>query len=143
MYQYLYFFFNDTATTEIYTLSLHDALPIPVSLSGVMLLEYTVPKGPSYRRPPALAGCLGTVWQPHPPVAPKTYLPRARSAAEGACADASAGSAPSEIRSGRARRQARLATTPTIGARRSSRSPAGCRSRPCRRGSPESSARDR
>src|SRR6266498_77749 len=24
------FFFNDTATTEIYTLSLHDALPIPV-----------------------------------------------------------------------------------------------------------------
>src|SRR6266404_6414096 len=24
-----YFFFNDTATTEIYTLSLHDALPIP------------------------------------------------------------------------------------------------------------------
>src|SRR5260370_42648036 len=26
------FFFNDTATTEIYTLSLHDALPISVSL---------------------------------------------------------------------------------------------------------------
>src|SRR3712207_8239564 len=25
---YLFFFFNDTATTEIYTLSLHDALPI-------------------------------------------------------------------------------------------------------------------
>src|SRR5688572_32235157 len=25
---YLYFFFNATATTEIYTLSLHDALPI-------------------------------------------------------------------------------------------------------------------
>src|SRR3712207_9090866 len=25
------FFFNDTATTEIYTLSLHDALPISVS----------------------------------------------------------------------------------------------------------------
>src|SRR5258707_2538840 len=24
----IYFFFNDTATTEIYTLSLHDALPI-------------------------------------------------------------------------------------------------------------------
>jgi len=24
----LMFFFNDTATTEIYTLSLHDALPI-------------------------------------------------------------------------------------------------------------------
>src|SRR3954471_10275322 len=31
----LFFFFNDTATTEIYTLSLHDALPIcEVVLSG-------------------------------------------------------------------------------------------------------------
>src|SRR5690349_24711182 len=28
----LFFFFNDTATTEIYTLSLHDALPISPSL---------------------------------------------------------------------------------------------------------------
>src|SRR3712207_6923037 len=27
-----FFFFNDTATTEIYTLSLHDALPIFLSL---------------------------------------------------------------------------------------------------------------
>src|SRR6266404_2751206 len=27
------FFFNDTATTEIYTLSLHDALPIPYTSS--------------------------------------------------------------------------------------------------------------
>src|SRR3712207_9552248 len=27
-YDHLSFFFNDTATTEIYTLSLHDALPI-------------------------------------------------------------------------------------------------------------------
>src|SRR5215813_15499232 len=26
---FMFFFFNDTATTEIYTLSLHDALPIP------------------------------------------------------------------------------------------------------------------
>ena len=26
--RYWFFFFNDTATTEIYTLSLHDALPI-------------------------------------------------------------------------------------------------------------------
>src|SRR2546422_1344773 len=26
-----FFFFNDTATTEIYTLSLHDALPISIS----------------------------------------------------------------------------------------------------------------
>src|SRR5438477_2241601 len=30
----LFFFFNDTATTEIYTLSLHDALPISGRKSG-------------------------------------------------------------------------------------------------------------
>src|SRR3989442_11473984 len=30
------FFFNDTATTEIYTLSLHDALPISRRLRGYM-----------------------------------------------------------------------------------------------------------
>src|SRR5947209_9173702 len=29
-----FFFFNDTATTEIYTLSLHDALPISMSRSA-------------------------------------------------------------------------------------------------------------
>src|SRR5258707_13890563 len=28
---FFFFFFNDTATTEIYTLSLHDALPISVA----------------------------------------------------------------------------------------------------------------
>src|SRR5256885_14252753 len=30
----IFFFFNDTATTEIYTLSLHDALPICGHLEG-------------------------------------------------------------------------------------------------------------
>src|SRR3712207_8340233 len=30
-----FFFFNDTATTEIYTLSLHDALPILLRRHGV------------------------------------------------------------------------------------------------------------
>src|SRR2546423_6500844 len=30
-----FFFFNDTATTEIYTLSLHDALPISVQGAGL------------------------------------------------------------------------------------------------------------
>src|SRR5256885_7265886 len=30
MFFHAFFFFNDTATTEIYTLSLHDALPISV-----------------------------------------------------------------------------------------------------------------
>src|SRR2546421_7982852 len=33
------FFFNDTATTEIYTLSLHDALPIS-SVSRAQLLDH-------------------------------------------------------------------------------------------------------
>src|SRR5476651_2916893 len=41
-YYFFFFFFNDTATTEIYTLSLHDALPI---------LE-AVP-------PPVETGCFG------------------------------------------------------------------------------------
>src|SRR5258708_21422047 len=38
-----FFFFNDTATTEIYTLSLHDALPISSSLlpgSRLLLLHW-------------------------------------------------------------------------------------------------------
>src|SRR5947208_14423742 len=34
MCYFIFFFFNDTATTEIYTLSLHDALPI-FTLRGV------------------------------------------------------------------------------------------------------------
>src|SRR5438132_13650418 len=54
-----FFFFNDTATTEIYTLSLHDALPIypdeavPSFVSGAMakagkgLLEGTLQAGTS------------------------------------------------------------------------------------------------
>src|SRR2546430_13452988 len=38
----IFFFFNDTATTEIYTLSLHDALPISprrISALGVALRQ--------------------------------------------------------------------------------------------------------
>src|SRR3712207_5710919 len=31
----IFFFFNDTATTEIYTLSLHDALPISSALDPI------------------------------------------------------------------------------------------------------------
>src|SRR5438477_7010309 len=34
---YFFFFFNDTATTEIYTLSLHDALPISISFARYRL----------------------------------------------------------------------------------------------------------
>src|SRR6266511_6324767 len=33
-FEWHFFFFNDTATTEIYTLSLHDALPISPPVPG-------------------------------------------------------------------------------------------------------------
>ena len=36
------FFFNDTATTEIYTRSLHDALPIYTLLVGAFVLSATI-----------------------------------------------------------------------------------------------------
>src|SRR5262247_2726513 len=39
---YIFFFFNDTATTEIYTLSLHDALPILVVRSRCEVLKASV-----------------------------------------------------------------------------------------------------
>src|SRR5437660_9076537 len=45
----LFFFFNDTATTEIYTLSLHDALPI----SRVTIVDaYARPGGQYYKQMP-------------------------------------------------------------------------------------------
>src|SRR5215510_10445575 len=37
LHPFLFFFFNDTATTEIYTLSLHDALPILLASSSCIL----------------------------------------------------------------------------------------------------------
>src|SRR2546426_8624723 len=37
-----FFFFNDTATTEIYTLSLHDALPISCLDSAVSIVDVDV-----------------------------------------------------------------------------------------------------
>ena len=39
---YRIFFFNDTATTEIYTLSLHDALPISTTSSTASIQHITV-----------------------------------------------------------------------------------------------------
>src|SRR5687768_17795586 len=42
MCQFTFFFFYDTATTEIYTLSLHDALPIFIAIATQRLAaEYT------------------------------------------------------------------------------------------------------
>src|SRR5258708_11518599 len=38
---FIFFFFNDTATTEIYTLSLHDALPISLpAIRGDVTFEH-------------------------------------------------------------------------------------------------------
>src|SRR5271157_5948632 len=39
----VFFFFNDTATTEIYTLSLHDALPICHTSASLLIQENADP----------------------------------------------------------------------------------------------------
>src|SRR5215475_15788023 len=49
-----FFFFNDTATTEIYTLSLHDALPIATEHAPSAVSNANVIKGSG--RPPRRAG---------------------------------------------------------------------------------------
>src|SRR3712207_7280174 len=50
----MYFFFNDTATTEIYTLSLHDALPIwATCASSCWSAGATRAARPTPRRPSA------------------------------------------------------------------------------------------
>src|SRR5260370_21877867 len=54
---FVLFFFNDTATTEIYTLSLHDALPI-FSASRAALPRACWPKREIKR--PAICGCTST-----------------------------------------------------------------------------------
>src|SRR2546425_11601552 len=43
----LFFFFNDTATTEIYTLSLHDALPISKRFACTRRLVNCCPAWPT------------------------------------------------------------------------------------------------
>src|SRR2546430_17457867 len=65
----LFFFFNDTATTEIYTLSLHDALPISISSR--------VPHIHPVRRPvhrPAMALRIDKGFQQHHAV-PESFFP--------------------------------------------------------------------
>src|SRR2546426_8349867 len=54
MHFYL-FFFNDTATTEIYTLSLHDALPICGAAHALLLLVGLLAlQGPARVQQPAV-----------------------------------------------------------------------------------------
>src|SRR5688572_31595917 len=55
---FLFFFFNDTATTEIYTLSLHDALPI--SAPTTRRRPQTGPCASVGTRRPAAASGVGT-----------------------------------------------------------------------------------
>src|SRR2546421_12499888 len=47
---FTFFFFNDTATTEIYTLSLHDALPISSTPSATERRMSVTSSGRSSRR---------------------------------------------------------------------------------------------
>src|SRR3712207_7203785 len=67
---FIFFFFNDTATTEIYTLSLHDALPICLlSLRGrtapVHRHACLHDRGPPGDRgnPQPLPACLAWSWR--------------------------------------------------------------------------------
>src|SRR5256885_8312597 len=51
----IFFFFNDTATTEIYTLSLHDALPIcQRATCAMMCAAAPKPYRPSFLPSPAM-----------------------------------------------------------------------------------------
>src|SRR5258708_25056072 len=50
LFSSIFFFFNDTATTEIYTLSLHDALPI--SPTRARTPGSSTPRDQAPRRPP-------------------------------------------------------------------------------------------
>src|SRR5215203_6538567 len=51
LFYFFFFFFNDTATTEIYTLSLHDALPTSPPTSSALWLTFRYQEVPA----PALA----------------------------------------------------------------------------------------
>src|SRR2546426_1984129 len=68
---FFFFFFNDTATTEIYTLSLHDALPISTPTC------WTQRCSPGY----------GSVWERRrPPSSSRQRLCSRRRSASWACA---------------------------------------------------------
>src|SRR5438105_14329813 len=55
---FFFFFFNDTATTEIYTLSLHDALPIfrTAASTTAPTKECVIPRWKTRYSPPARGG---------------------------------------------------------------------------------------
>ena len=57
---YVCFFFNDTATTEIYTLSLHDALPISDDIYSSLREVFTV--NGTWYCPPKDFSTLGLIY---------------------------------------------------------------------------------
>src|SRR2546430_6072922 len=57
----IFFFFNDTATTEIYTLSLHVALPISATCGACTTSPATTPARAS--RSPCSDGASATRWR--------------------------------------------------------------------------------
>src|SRR2546422_5868536 len=54
----VFFFFNDTATTEIYTLSLHDALPICPPGAACAATGLSAPNRSSLSPRPPVPSCL-------------------------------------------------------------------------------------
>src|SRR2546425_6259759 len=73
---FFFFFFNDTATTEIYTLSLHDALPILSLVTSTAARRMTSADWRSVSLPHPLAARHG----PPPPATARTISsPRLRS----------------------------------------------------------------
>src|SRR5258708_20823006 len=74
-----FFFFNDTATTEIYTLSLHDALPITICISSSVRAGPGPPR--AFGRSAPVIGAIGltarpTPTPPIPPPLPPAPVPR-------------------------------------------------------------------
>src|SRR6266487_5797867 len=63
LFHCFFFFFNDTATTEIYTLSLHDALPIASTLLAMPPRPTVYPSG----------GAFATASAPSTPPAPARF----------------------------------------------------------------------
>src|SRR5256885_15612209 len=73
----IFFFFNDTSTTEIYTLSLHDALPI--------LNQQRIAQIPDHRRPiyssrPPRKSILYNMMRIPPNVLPRGFMAKAAAA---------------------------------------------------------------
>src|SRR6266511_3016011 len=67
---FLFFFFNDTATTAIYTLSLHDALPISWSPPASPPPPWSPPREPPLPRWCSARPSRRWFWEPSPHWAP-------------------------------------------------------------------------